>query len=1037
MFMSKNRKNKILKTLLSATAASNAFPISSSAISTTEVKAEIENYNNAIKDLETNKNKMLTVDEMDIRKNMNIPGFVMDQLTNQREAEEKGLNSATQLEEVLGAVQELDALAQQTDHVIGDTINAWMAPSGGIFGFFRNYHEDENISIQKSGFENNMTYVQNLSTKSKNLIQLTSTLAEVTKIISPNNPAIRALRQVDSSSKEISAQIENILNRKTANISSAQSKPKKSMQADSWLELNNMLKRQFATMTQTLKNVRGEIDRTLPKLMEDCHNLGATYAKAVTTSTQQLQKSLSDKWEKEHADLIEKQKRSYDELNRIQRMMQEKEEVAHKTDDPAEKARLEAEIAAEKQRVKTEFLNTKTKLQNDLQTKLDNLKQSLDNSVSNPDDPDYDVNVEANKEIQPLLAELDQTTSEKLTEIESLDEYSEYNAKALEELLVYKQTQAAKVGEINRQLAREKAKYKTFKKKMSLKQKELAEKTKQCDYKIEEFLFNIKTSLGGDTYDEFMKRQGAAINEVKNQVETVRKNIQAININLGNPNLETQLNSTENGDLKRLEDKINERVDNMTSVAIGINTQVLLREVQGIKDQVEEKIKRMEAYKPDTLPDGFTDIAEGLWNSHQESNKIMRDILNDTVKMLKQSKQITLSENANANAVIKAKGLANDYFDLTKEIEDKFIAMIETYKSRKSQMDAWDLVFKNNNVAQTAINRLNALRAERGLPSPVPGEVSATERELVRENTEAVLRGSHEIADVLLDGLLSDNGHPVDALIVSGKSGSGKTETVKTVAAQLNIDIHNITKNDIDRGGIQLANQILQRAKNGAPTLVLWDECATGVIADTKNPMSGNVSDTMNEHINFIDRLREQTDGRIVYVMTTNAREDYMHPPIKGRCKKCITLDASGKSAMEAINGILDAIPTADWIETAQERSKKVQDAYSLKMRTNSSSMLGLRGLKQAVINAQNKAFDRMLKAWDSRRAANVDLSAESTAAPEDAVSGQAATTSSKDFPFDDVREKVILYSKREEKPCLQLTYVTSDEIIRDRKSVV
>ncbi len=1032
--MSKNRKNKVLKTLLSATAASNAFPISSSAISTTEVKAEVENYNDAIKDLEINKNKMLTVDEKDIRKNMSIPGFVMEELPNKREAEEKGLQAATRVEEVLGAVQEMDALARQTEQVIEDTINAWMKPTGGIFGFFRNYHEDENIGTQRSGFENNMTYVENLNTKSKALIQLTSTLSGEIKIISPTHPGLKTLRQVNSSSKDISSQLDDILNRKTANISTAESKPKKSMQADSWLELNNMLKRRLASTTQTLRNMRNEIDRTLPKLVDDCHNLGAVYEKAESTTTQQLQKSLSDKWEKDYAELIEKQKRSYDVLNRIKRMMEEDDTPRMlKTDDLiTNKTRLEAEIAAEKQRVKTEFLNTKTKLQNDLQTKLDNLKQSLDNSVSNPDDPDYDVNVEANKEIQPLLAELDQTTSEKLTEIESLDEYSEYNAKALEELLVYKQTQAAKVGEINRQLAREKAKYKTFKKRMSLKQKELTEKTKQCDYKIEEFLFNIKTSLGGDTYDEFMKRQGAAINEVKNQVETVRKNIQAINVNLGNPNLESQLNSSETGDLKRLEDKINERVDNMTGVAIGINTQVLLREVQGIKDQVEEKIKRMEAYKPDTLPDGFTDIAEGLWKSHQDSNKIMRDILNDTVKMLKQSKQITLSENANATAVLKAKGFANDYFDLTKEIEDKFIAMIETYKSRKSQMDAWDLVFKNNNVAQTAINRLNALRAERGLPSPTPGEISATERELVRENTEVVLRGSHEIADVLLDGLLSDNGHPVDALIVSGKSGSGKTETVKTVAAQLNIDIHNITKNDIDRGGIQLANQILQRAKNGAPTLVLWDECATGVIADTKNPMSGNVSDTMNEHINFIDRLREQTDGRIVYVMTTNAREDYMHPPIKGRCKKCITLDASGKSAMEAINGILDAIPTADWIETAQERSKKVQDAYSLKMRTNSSSMLGLRGLKQAVINAQNKAFDRMLKAWEKRRAANVDLSAESPAAPEDTVSGQAATTPSKDFPFDDVREKVILYSKREEKPCLQLTYVTSDEIIQE-----
>ena len=168
--------------------------------------------------------------------------------------------------------------------------------------------------------------------------------------------------------------------------------------------------------------------------------------------------------------------------------------------------------------------------------------------------------------------------------------------------------------------------------------------------------------------------------------------------------------------------------------------------------------------------------------------------------------------------------------------------------------------------------------------------------------------------------------------------------------------------------------------------------------------------------------------------MTTNAREDYMHPPIKGRCKKTITLDASGKAAMEAIGGILDGVPTADWIETAVERLKKVQDAYSLMMRTNSSAMLGLRGLKQAVINAQNKAFDRLLKAWEKRRAENVDLAAatqaDSSATVEAGGQPIAKPATSQDFPFEEVRERVILYSKKEEKPCLQLTPVTSEEVI-------
>lgn len=638
------------------------------------------------------------------------------------------------------------------------------------------------------------------------------------------------------------------------------------------------------------------------------------------------------------------------------------------------------------------------------------------------------------------MDELDQMTSEKITEIEGLSEYSEYNAKALEELLTFKQTQSSKVGEINRQLSKNKSKFKTFKKKMSLKQKELIEKTKQCDYKVDEFLFNVKATLGAPTYDEFMKRQSTAVDEIKNQIATARKNIETIEISLTNPNLEQHFQTVEQNDIVRLNEKVDERIKSMTGTSIDINTQVLLREVQGLKDSVEEKIRRMEAYKPDSLPEGFTEIANGLWNAHEDSNKVMRQILNDTVRALKQSKPETLTENVNANEVAKAKGLTNDYLDLTKEVEDKFIAMINTYKSRKAQMDAWDLVFKNNNVAQTAINRLNALRAERGLPTPAPGEISAAERELVRENTEAVSRGSHEIADVLLDGLLSDKGHDLHALLVTGKTGSGKTETVKTVAAQLNLDIHTINKTDIEQGGVQLANRILERAKNGAPTLVLWDEAATGVIADTKKPLSGNISDTMNEHLNFIDKLRDFTDGRIVYVMTTNAREDYMHPPVKGRCIKTITLDASGKSAMEAIDGILDGVPVADWFETAAERSKKVQEAYSLKMRTNSSSMLGFRGLKQAVRNAQKKAYARLLKAWESKHPSNIDpaTGAPIETAKTDSTTLDAAgqpikkTGVNKDFPFDEIRERVIMYTTHDEKPCEQLTPVTSDEIVQE-----
>ena len=1034
----KNRKNKVIRALLTAGAATQAFPVASSAaVSSTEVAADIERTADAIRNLEANKERMLNVDENEAKKSVNIPGFVMSELTDKKVAEEKGILTAGKYEEILSAVHEMSNLAKQADGVVDDAINAWMKPTRKWL-IFKNYHEKENITIQKAGYENNMTYIENLGIKQKTLAQMMKELPTVSKIVSPSHPCHGVIRRSSTSIQGLEQILSSMINNKSSNISKTEGISNQKDQASAWLDLNNKIKKDLSSIRMVLDTCSKDLDGSLGKIVDDCHNLGTIYSQSLQSTIQETQKSLSDKWEKEHADLIEKQRRSQEELVRIQQQMKKKEELVQTTDDPAEKARLEAEIRAEQQRVRNEYENTRTKLLTDLQNKLDSLKQSLDNAASQTDSPDYDITNEALKEVQPLVDELDQMTSEKLTEIEGLSEYNEYNAKALEEMLIFKQTQASKVGEINRQLSKQKAKFKTFKKKMGLKQKELVEKTKQCDYKIEEFLFNVKASLGAPTYDEFMKRQSSTVDEIKNQIAATRKNIESVEITLTNPNLEQHFQTIDENDIVRLNEKVAERVKTMTGVAIGINTQVLLRDVQTLKDSVEEKIRRMEAYKPDSLPDGFTEIATGLWNAHQDSNKVMREILNETAKALKQSKQETLTENINAAAVAKAKGLSNDYFDLTKEVEDKFIAMINTYKSRKAQMDAWDLVFKNNNVAQTAINRLNALRSERKLPTPQAGEISATERELVRENTEAVLRGSHEIADVLLDGLLSDNGHPVDALIVSGKSGSGKTETVKTVAAQLNLDINTITKNDIDRGGIQLANQFLQRAKDGKPVLILWDEAATGVIADTKNPMSGNVSDTMNEHINFIDRLREQPDARIVYVMTTNAREDYMHPPINGRCKKTITLDASGKSAMEAINGILDGVPTADWIETAEERSKKVQDAYSLKMRTNSSSMLGLRGLKQAVINAQQKAFERLLKAWEKRRAENVDLASGAENAPAapaaelDAAGNPVAKPISKDFPFDDIRERVILYSKKEEKPCLQLTYVTSDEIIQE-----